>query len=193
MPLLLTSPPTQEPISLTDAKSFLRVETSADDVLISALVTTSRLQIEAALDLALIHQTWSLLLDVWPQTPHITMPFAPVAHLVAVNTYDRDGDATPIPLASFELDNASSSPRLLRRNGFATTTPMRALNAIEISFVAGYGATADSVPEPIRQALRLLVAHWYEHRDPGEVDVPAANVPASVSSLLAPYRRVRLS
>jgi uncharacterized phiE125 gp8 family phage protein len=192
MPLLLTSAPAAEPITLADAKSHLRVDTTADDVLISALITTSRLQIEAALDMALIHQTWSLLLDVWPMTPHITLPFAPVSHLVAVRTYDDDDIATPIPLATFQLDNASSSPRLLRRDGFTQTSRLRRLNAIEIAFVAGFGAAPDSVPAPIRQALRLLVAHWYEHRDPGEVDVPAANVPASVSSLLAPYRRVRL-
>ena len=28
----------------------------------------------------------------------------------------------------------------------------------------GYGDAAGDVPEPLRQAIRLLVAHWYENR-----------------------------
>ena len=41
-------------------------------------------------------------------------------------------------------------------------------------------------------ALLLLVAHWYEHRDPGEIGSPEARVPAAVSHLLASYIPVRL-
>jgi len=41
-------------------------------------------------------------------------------------------------------------------------------------------------------AILLLVAHWYEHRDPLEIGSAAAAIPAAVSDLLNPYREVRL-
>jgi uncharacterized phiE125 gp8 family phage protein len=48
------------------------------------------------------------------------------------------------------------------------------------------------VPAPIRQALLLLVAHWYEHRDPIEIGTDSTIIPAAVSELLKPYRMRRL-
>jgi uncharacterized phiE125 gp8 family phage protein len=142
--------------------------------------------------MALIHQTWSYLLDAWPVTPHIPLPLSPIAQLSSVRSFDPNDAATPLPLASFHLEATSTQPRLLRKSAFSQSTPLRAINAIDISFIAGFGATPSSVPAPLRHALLLLVAHWYEHRDPGEANVPAASIPADVSSLLAPFRRPRL-
>ena len=45
---------------------------------------------------------------------------------------------------------------------------------------------------PIRHALLMLVAHWYEHREPVEIGAASAPVPPMVSDLLQPYRPVRL-
>ena len=56
----------------------------------------------------------------------------------------------------------------------------------------GYGDAAIDVPEPLRQAIRLLVAHWYENRG---LIVPAASIavlPATVAALIAPYRMLSL-
>jgi uncharacterized phiE125 gp8 family phage protein len=112
--------------------------------------------------------------------------------VLAVRTYDRDDIATPIPLATFQLDAVSRVPRLIRKAAFSIPSNLRPANGIEISLRVGYGATPTAVPEPLRQALRLLVAHWYDHRDPAEVTMPGAKVPAAVSALLAPYRRPRV-
>ncbi len=68
----------------------------------------------------------------------------------------------------------------------------RELNAFEIAFTAGYGDEPTDVPAPIRQALTLLVAHWFERREPVVLGVGAQEVPTTVAGLLLPYRRVRL-
>ena len=38
----------------------------------------------------------------------------------------------------------------------------------------------------------MLVAHWYEHREPVAVGVTPARIPDTVDALLAPFREVRL-
>jgi hypothetical protein len=48
------------------------------------------------------------------------------------------------------------------------------------------------VPEPIRHAVKLLVTHWFEHREPVVLGQLAQEVPATVAGLLLPYRRARL-
>ena len=67
---------------------------------------------------------------------------------------------------------------------------LRRYNAVEIAFTCGYGAAAGNVPEPLRQAIKLLAAHWYENRVAvGEASqLKFEELPLGVQYLLAPYR-----
>jgi Phage gp6-like head-tail connector protein len=66
MRLVLITPPSVEPVSLTEAKLHARVEYPDDDALISSLITSARRYCETALRGALITQTWALMLDSFP-------------------------------------------------------------------------------------------------------------------------------
>lgn len=192
MALLMTSGPAVEPISLAEAKAHLRVDGDADDPLITSLITTSRLQIETALSIALIAQTWSYFVDALPASGTIALPLRPVLSLDSVRLNQDDGGITTIPPATFTLDGLSNPPRVLQRQSWSASVPPRKTNAIEFSMTAGFSSAAASVPAPIRQALLQLVAHWYEHRDPSEIGSSAARIPPAVSQLLAPWQSPRL-
>jgi uncharacterized phiE125 gp8 family phage protein len=60
---LLTFAPQTEPLSLEEAKSWLRVDTGDEDQLIQSLIVSARLAVEAATNRLLINQHWRLLLD----------------------------------------------------------------------------------------------------------------------------------
>ena len=92
---------------------------------------------------------------------------------------------------SYAVDVLSTPARLVLKSA-APAVVTRELNAFEIAFAAGYGDEASDVPAPIRQALTLLVAHWFERREPVVLGASAQEVPATVAGLLLPYRRVRL-
>jgi uncharacterized phiE125 gp8 family phage protein len=192
MPLILTSGPAAEPVALTEAKAHLRVDAAAEDTLIASLIVTARLHVEAAMGLALLTQSWSWLRDAWPPGPTLELPLRPVQSIAAVRVYDEAGVAATLDPGTYLLDGAATPPRLIRQGALAWPKPGRTANGIEIAFTAGYGNAAADVPAPIRQAILLLVAHWYEHRSPFEDGAHAAPVPAMVSDLLAPYRAVRL-
>jgi uncharacterized phiE125 gp8 family phage protein len=192
MPLILTSGPAAEPVTLAEAKAHLRVDGAAEDTLISSLIVTSRLHVEAAMGLALIIQSWSWFLDAWPAGPALDLPLRPIQSIAAVRTYDETGTPTPLDPATYLLDGNGAPPRLIRQGALLWPRPARIANGIEVAFTAGYGETAADVPAPIRQAILILVAHWYEHRSPLEPGSPAEPMPGMVSELLAPYRIVRL-
>ncbi len=192
MALVMTSGPALEPITLAEAKAHLRVDTAADDLLITSLITTSRLHIETALSLALITQTWSYFVDTIPASDIIPLPLAPVAALTAIRLYAPDDSVTTLPLACVQLDAASTPPRLIRRSSFQSGALRRA-NAIEFGLTAGFGPAPGDVPAPIRQALLLLVAHWYEHRDPAEIGQAGTQIPAVISQLLGAWHAPRLT
>jgi uncharacterized phiE125 gp8 family phage protein len=192
MALIMTSSPAIEPVTLAEAKLHLRVDSATEDALISSLILTSRLHVETALDLALITQSWSYFIDRWPADPVITLPVRPVQSITAIRLYADDGTYETIAPARYTLDGASTPARLIRRDASTFQKPKRIANGIEIAFTAGYGNTAADVPAPIRHSILLLVAHWYEHREIVDAEPSAVRIPSLVSTLLTPYRTVRL-
>ena len=87
---------------------------------------------------------------------------------------------------------ATKPARLVRRTGVHWTPPGRIANGIEINIAAGYGNGAANVPETIRRAILLLVAHWFENRAAVEVGTVLRQTPLAVLALLAPYRSIKL-
>lgn len=195
MPLVLTTGPAIEPVSVAEAKAHLRLDTAAtaEDAMIGSLLLTSRLHIEAALGLALITQSWTQTLDAWPiAAVDVMLGMRPVQSIAAVRVRGSDNSAVTLMSSQYQLDAASFPPRLVRPGNAYWPPPGKAAAGIEIEFTAGFGATAEDVPAPVRQALLLLTAHWYEHRDPIEIGAEAARVPSAVSQLLEPWRIKRL-
>jgi uncharacterized phiE125 gp8 family phage protein len=95
-----------------------------------------------------------------------------------------DGTAQALDLDGFVVD-ASGAPARLAFVPWAVPQPRRTHAGIELDVVAGYGDEGSAVPEPLRLAVRLLLAHWYEHRGTAGALPP---VPAAVTALMAPYR-----
>ncbi len=193
MSLVLTSGPVLEPVSLAEAKAHLRIDHAADDALLQSLIVTSRLHVEAALSLALITQSWSWMLDQWPKGRIFALPLRPVTAIAHVKLWRRDATAETLAPAAFFLDGANNPARLVPMAPSTIGDPERPANGIEIAFTAGYGPAAGDVPATIRQALLLLIAHWYEHREPVEIGNGITAVPVMVSELLHPFRRKRLT
>lgn len=191
MALVLTSGPVSEPVTLLEAKAHLRIDGSNEDVLLTSLILTSRLHVEAALGLALINQTWMLVLDRWPGDGTVDIPISPLQAVTAVRVRDPSGTATVVAPTSYLVDIVSKPPRLVWNNT-APPAPGRFANGIEIDLTTGFGASAASVPAPLKHAILMLTAHWYEHRDPIEIGSAAARIPDAVSDLIQPFRKIRL-
>jgi uncharacterized phiE125 gp8 family phage protein len=203
MATVQTSAPAVEPVSLTDVKAHLRIDTNDEDALLQSLIMTARLHIEVALGLALITQTWSCYFDRWRASTSssyggrtgsdaVTLPLSPIKSVDAIRIYSADGTFASLPLTGFTFDLVSRHARVARRAGTAAPVSGRPLNGIEIAVTAGFGTTSADIPAPIRQAHLLLVTHWYEHRDPNEIGTEETRIPSAVSALLAPWAPVRL-
>ena len=192
MTLVMTSGPLAEPVSVADAKAHMRIDSTAEDALIASLIVTSRLHIEAALGLALLTQAWSYFVDAWPRSREIVLPLKPVQAVAIVRVWAQDGTSRTVSADTFTLDGEGTPPRLVLSRSAAPPAPGRSASGIEIAFDAGYGDAGADVPAPIRQALLLLVAHWFENREPHRANAPDTEIPHMISALLALYRGRRL-
>ena len=191
MALIMTSGPAAEPVPLQEAKAHLRIDGATEDTLISSLILTSRLHVEATLDLALIDQSWTLQLDKWPCDGTVEIPLSPLKAVTEVRVKDASGAPTTVEPASYITDIASRPARVVFEPGLQPRPGVRAAG-IEIAFTAGFGTTPAQVPAPLRHAVLMLVAHWYENRDVPEAGSLLARIPDAIGDLIAPFRKIRL-
>lgn len=186
MTLTLVTPPVAEPIAVEEAKAFARIETGDDDALVTALITGARQRVEAETGLALMTQTWRLSLDRPPDDRILRVPIGPIQTVEQVAVVDRAGATSLIAATDLELDLATGRIRL-------KTWPLPAvpaLGGLQVTLRVGFGGVA-AVPEPLKHAIRLLVAQAYDDR--GDAASPDGRaLPSAVVALLAPHRRRRL-
>ena len=190
MPSILLTPPAVEPLSLAEAKDYLRVAHSDDDVLIAALIAGARAHVEAQTRRALITQTWRHSRNAWPADGRIAVLPAPLQTLAAARVYDEHGAAQAIDVETFVLDTISA-PGVISFPPWSVPGPGQKYGGIELDVIVGYGNAAGDVPEPLRIAIRALLLHWYENRGvAAESDV--SPLPWSVAALIATYRVMSL-
>ena len=143
---------------------------------------------EARTGLFLIAQDWIFYRDGWPEGGTIEIPLAPVRAVEELMVFGEDDQKAVIDPAHYVVDGASRPARLLLRGSRVWQRPGRALNGIGVRVEAGFGTAGSSVPQPLRQAILLLVAHGYAHRG----DEDGGTLPAGLEALLQPFRAVRL-
>jgi len=187
MAAILLEPPASEPLSLSDAKTYLRVDHEHEDALIAAMMAAARIQVEARTRRALITQSWRIVLDRWPPSGVIAAPVSPLRRVLAARLRDPAGESLPLDADIF-IANTASSPGMIAFDAGRVIHPAKPFAGIEIDIEAGYGEAAD-VPAPLLQAIRLLLARAYEYRGSEKND---GAMPEGIVALLAPYRVVSL-
>jgi len=200
---LVTAPPTWD--LLADAKRQLRIDTSDEDVLLTALIAAAVEHLDGRdgiLGRALLTQTWDLKVDAFPsatpQNPYaaIDIPLPPLQSVDGVTYVDASGNVQTVSTAAYTVDLGGKWPGKVTPALGSAWPPTAAIpDAVTIRFTAGYAASAGSpsddgggVPAGIKHAVMLLVAHWYENRVPVNIGNIVNALPMTVAALLAPHR-----
>lgn len=191
MSLVLVQGPAAEAVPPSELKARLHIGGDDEDTLLASLIVAARLHVEQSLGLALLNQRWTLFLDRWPQRNVLTLPRWPLRRVEAVRVHQAGGAVAILEPAEYFVDAHSRPARLILREGRSRPTPGRAANGIEIAFEAGFGPQPADAPEPLRLAILLLAAAWYEDRAPAAIESQLV-LPTAVRGLLAPYAERRL-
>ncbi len=186
MSAILTIPPINEPVHLDQLKSYLKIDANAEDELLRAFLTTARVHLEHLTGCHLITQTWRIMLE-GPLKPDFALPVQPVTQITSAVILNREGDAIDLPGEALHI-LSQSGPARLRQKGLRALHPFERL---QIDVVTGFGTEPDDVPAPLRQAIKMIVAQWFEMRLVVEPDrIPSLK--KAIQPLIEPYRSVRL-
>lgn len=189
--LTRTTQPAVEPVTVSEAKAHLRVDTSDDDAYIGTLITAARQWVEEYLDRSLVNTQWTMRLDSFPY--EIELPRPPVATAgtttaVAVTYTLADESTATLSASSYRVDR-NSTPGVVRQlRASSWPANLDDYNAVTVTWWAGYGADGTSVPAAIRHAMLMLVGHWYEFRSSVLTGSISKEIEFGVKSLLDSQR-----
>lgn len=181
--LSLITAPNCEPVSLQEVKSWARITDNDDDALLQNIITSARQEAEKYLRSVLITQTWEATFDLqgtslndvlgdgvyemaitelYGNVPNvIALPYAPIQSIITIKTFDLNNTLTTYDAANYTLDTAGG--RVLLNQGASWPSNMRRNAAMQIRYVAGYGA-GSSVPASIKIAIMSYAQAMYESR-----------------------------
>lgn len=187
MGLTRTTDATVEPVTTAEVRTHLRIDHHHDDAYLDTLATAARHWAEDFTNRSFNTTTWKLTLDGFPSVIEVPRP-----PLIAVSSiaYVDTGGTTRTESASVYTVITDVEPGNIIEAYQQTWSSTRGTptNDVTVTYTAGYGAAASDVPESIRQAILIMVATWYEHRESVVVGSTSNLVSDSARSLLWPHR-----
>ena len=156
----VSTAPSSEPITLAEAKLYLRVDTTADDALITALITAARETVERYTSRALVTQTITQVLDCFPGFG-FRLAVHPVQSITSITYKDSNGSNATLADTVYMLDNYEM-PNAVVLKANQQFQAYDETNAVTVVYVAG--EAAGNVPKAILQAMYLTIADFYENR-----------------------------
>jgi len=121
----------------------------------------------------------------------VSLPFSPLVSVSSVKTFDDSDTETTMASSRYYVDTASDYGRVVLRTGETWDDMLRVANAIEITYVAGYGSSASDVPSAIKQGIIVLASHYFENPEMTIRGESVTTIPTLVNSLWKPFRNMR--
>lgn len=173
-----------EPLDLAFVKSYLRVDGSDDDDTIDLAIKAAREMCEEKTKRSIKTRTYELVLNDFPDQSYIEVPRPPFISIESIKYRDKNGDSYTVDPSEYEADIESEPGNIVTLSIWPQFTPYP-VNAVRIRYSAGYGI--DKVPSGIKQAMLLLISHWYENRRVVSVGEVTKVIEFTVDALLSSY------
>lgn len=184
MGLKQIAPPASEPLSLSEVKLHLRLDEETEDALVTSLIRAAREHVEAMTRRALVPQTWALVLDEWPMG-ELRLPLPPLRAVSGITYRTDDGTVSTVEPTTYLVDLDSAVGRVVLNAGRAWPgARLSPVNGVRVRFEAGY----DTVPEAVKQAMLLIIGHWFQNREAVNVGNIVNTMPFAVEALLWPLK-----
>lgn len=184
MRLVQTVAPVQEPISLTEAKDFLRVLDNDSDALISALIVAVREHAENVTNRQLESATYELYAEDFISK----LPKNPITSISKIEYMNENGFYQILDSNLYYLyeDNGIGKIMYLDLlNVPFPTTIKEHKEAVKITFTSGY----TTVPEAIKQYMKVKISTLFENREQFVIGASISSFGDKfIENLLNPYK-----
>lgn len=202
MSLIVVTAPTAEPVTTEEAKQHARVDGAVDDAYLDALVKAARGHVETVTGRALVTRTYDWTLEGFPGCGDghgFRVPRPPLRSVTSITYIDTAGASQVLATSVFEALSAAgtgaddAAPEftpgriVLKPDQSWPDVQSGRAAPVTVRLVAGYGG-AGRVPQTLKHAVLVLVAHWYAAREPIVTGTIVAKVPDQLDALVESYR-----
>lgn len=192
--LTKTTPPTTLAVTVADAKRHLNIEVTESyyDSSIEGYLRAAQEYVEESTNLTLFDTNFTAKWSSFPEhsTDPIKLPAWPLSSIGSIEYRDELGTSVAIDENTEIQFSATSVPAIilpLPESEWPQTQCGR-IDAVTVGFTAGYGATAAMIPHRVKQAIQLLVGHWFKHREAVVTGTISKEIEIAVQSLLNQIR-----
>lgn len=146
-------------ITAVEMRDHLRIRSAVEDSYVESLIRAATTLIDgpSGIGAAMLPQSWRYALDAFPSGV-LRLPGRGIASVASVNYVDETGGDQVMAPADYRLVAKSNAARIEAVGVWPETAAQ--IGAVWVDYQLG--GTAD---EGLKQALRLIVAHWYENRE----------------------------
>jgi uncharacterized phiE125 gp8 family phage protein len=191
--------PTSEALTLEEVKQQCRVDAVDDDAFLGRCIKAAREMVEGpdGAGIALMAASWEMKMDCFPAEVHI--PMGPVLSVDSIEYADGAGMNQTLDSADFQWRKGKFEARIKPAHGKSWPSTRGQFDAVTVTFKAGYpGTNADTVdrkmiPESLRVAMMMLIAHWNENRETSVVGKMPADVAFGFESIMNQFRVGRIA
>lgn len=153
------------PVTLEEARRHCRITDTAENSVIEGLITSATDVCQELTSRQFVNATREDEFDAFP-AQEIELGRWPLVSVTKIQYVDEDGNTQTWTASLYQSDTTAEPPRIKPAyNQSWPSTRAGDYAAVTVTFVAGYGAAAAAVPERFKQAIKLLVGHWYAHRE----------------------------
>jgi len=170
-------------ITLTELKTFLRVDGNDENSLITDFLNAAIDDAKNYTRRSFINRTLLLTLDGFPYSSNsewwsgtrqvsqnaihkkansIEIPFPKLVSVSNITTYDYDNSANVFGASNYFVDTAGARVSLNQSGTWPVN--LRDTAAVKVQYVSGYGEAASDVPPAIKIAIQMHVQKMYEMR-----------------------------
>jgi uncharacterized phiE125 gp8 family phage protein len=104
--------------------------------------------------------------DAFPTSGEVLrLAVSPLVSVGSVVYLDANGDSQTWDDANYVVDIYTEPSLIVEKNGSTYPDTIDQRNAVTVTYTSGFGTTAADVPQPIKQAILLLIGHFYNHRE----------------------------
>lgn len=149
--------PTTEPVTPEELRARARLLGTEHDEQLREMIVEARTTIELSwIRQAIMHQTC---IDTFDFLSRMELRWSPVSSITSVVYLDGDGDSQTLATSVYELANENGLGVVRLKNDQVWPTTQSHEDVVTVTYVAGFGATPDDVPPPIKSAIMAL-AEW---------------------------------
>jgi uncharacterized phiE125 gp8 family phage protein len=175
-------------VTAAEFKTHARIYHTQDDAYIATLILSATQVIEAETRRALINRSFAYQLEGFPADGEIILPRSPLSSVTSVTYTDTAGATQTLSASLYHVYSVNGVGRVVLKSteSWPATVGTGALD-VTVNFVAGYGATAASVPVALDHAVLLQATHMYENRTSVNIGNIVNEIPMTVQRLIVQY------